>query len=160
MLASAASETMLRAGRETRLARPTLLTLSLVFWLWLTATLAELLAALIRAAAGRPQLTAAEGVLTLVGAAALMLTPAVLWIRHLRHGIWQSSPRALELAWRLRRAALVGGVSYVLASLTVRLIVLLYEPAPELAWDGWTVFFALVLSGASGAGWLAAKNRA
>jgi len=160
MLASAASETMLRAGREMQLARPTLVTLSLVFWLWLTATLAELLAALIRAAAGRPQLTAAEGVLTLVGAAALMLTPAVLWIRHLRHGVWQSSPRALELASRLRRAALVAGVSYVLASLAVRLFVLLYEPAPELAWEGWSVFFALVLFGASAAGWLAAKNRA
>jgi serine/threonine-protein kinase len=160
MLASAASETMLRASRETRLARPTLLSLSLVFWLWLTATLAELLAALIRAAAGRAQLTAAEGVLTLVGAAALMLTPAVLWIRYVRHGIWQSSPRALELASRLRRAALVAGVSYVVASLLVRLIVLLYEPAPELAWEGWTVFFALVLFGASAAGWLAAKTRA
>jgi serine/threonine-protein kinase len=159
MLAGATGETMLRAGRDSRLARPTLVTLTVVFWLWLTGTLADLLATLIRVAAGRAELTSAEAILTLVGAAALMLTPIVLWVRHLRHGIWQSSPRALELATRLRRAALVGGALYVITTLAVRLTVQLYEPAPELSWGGWSVLFAAVLFGASAGGVLLGKGR-
>jgi hypothetical protein len=114
---------------------------------------------LIRVAAGRAELTSAEAILTLVGAAALMLTPIVLWVRHLRHGIWQSSPRALELATRLRRAALVGGALYVITTLAVRLTVQLYEPAPELSWGGWSVLFAAVLFGASAGGVLLGKGR-
>jgi serine/threonine protein kinase len=151
MLASGSSTMNLaRAGRDSKLARPSIVVLSFVGWLWVTAALADVIAAAIRAIGNRTDLAGAESALVMAGAVAAMMTPAVLWIRHLRLGVWHSSPRSVDLAARLRRAALFMATTYAILALAVRMFeVVVNRNTAGLGWPIWSfaLFAASLVAG-------------
>ena len=79
-----ATQTLARATREARLARPSIVVLTGFGWLLAMGALVDGIAAAIRWLGSGGDLNAAEVALTVLGAAALTLTPLVLWLRQLR----------------------------------------------------------------------------
>lgn len=110
-----------RATREAKIARPTLVVLSLVAYAWTTGCVIELARAIFRALGrGGTPLAAAEelGITVVVGA--FSVTPVIFWVRHLM-SIWTNSMRAVRIAEMLRRLTLWATTPYAFASLIVHL---------------------------------------
>jgi hypothetical protein len=94
-------EAVARASRHARRARPFIVGLSVLGFLWLSAFLFELLLATAEWAV--VEVTLSERRLVFIGVLAVILTPFIFWIRHLVRRVWQNSVRALELAHLLTR---------------------------------------------------------
>lgn len=116
-----ATAAMAANAREAKLARPAIVMLT-VSGLGLSLALAvDVVASVIRLVAGR-DLTATEAVLTAVAALLVLATPAVLWTRFLARKVWVSTPKAIDLAHRLRRAVLGAAAGYGMAALVVHVV--------------------------------------
>lgn len=143
-----------RAARHARRARPFIIGLSVLAFVWLASSLFDLV--LVSSAAAGAELTLFEQRLIFVGVLAVATTPAVFWGRHLVRRVWQHSVRALELAHLLSRTIGAGLAALATGSLLVTLFV-------NLGWSTGESFLArtlplwLGLLGA-GAGWLIAAG--
>lgn len=104
-------------GRDVHFARPRVALLSVGAFVWLSAGLVTLLVAAIELL-GKGAVTTPELVLSGVGALALMLTPTVLWVRHLAR-VWSSSPRIIELGEQLKVGLVASTLAYGALSLLV-----------------------------------------
>jgi serine/threonine-protein kinase len=147
----AANQTVARMAREAKMARPTIVAFSIIGWVLLTALAVEAIAAAIRWLGESGNLTPGEATLSVLGAVAATLTPGVLWIRYVLRKVWTSTPRAIELGFRLRRTVLAGAALYGFAALTVSLLeVLVRREAHGISWPGWAlVEFVVALTAAA-----------
>jgi serine/threonine-protein kinase len=145
-----------RTQESVRVARPGLLLFTSMGFLWLLASLAVAVGSSIRYArddAG--DLSQVESALSLVGVAAALVTPLVLWLRHLLRVVWPSTPRSLETMARLRATVLYGAAAYGIAALFVQvLLVLLQRHGAFVARPIWTLFAVVVGLATSVASWL------
>jgi tRNA A-37 threonylcarbamoyl transferase component Bud32 len=135
-----ATQTLARATREARLARPTIVLLTAFGWLLAMGALVDGIAAAIRWLGAGGDLTTAEVALTVLGAAAVTLTPMILWLRQLSRKVWKSTPLAMQLAQRLRRTVLLGAAAFGVAHLIVRLMeTVVRREVERVNWPGWTL---------------------
>lgn len=153
-----------RHAMEVRLARPTIVGLSVLGGLWLVWSLAAAVAGVVRIARGggaTANLTGSESAFLLSGIACALATPAALVVRHVRRVVWSNSVRAVELADRLRRPVVVALVAYGFGSLLVRFgESVLLRRAAGVAWPVWDLLlFVLSLGMAAGAFWVDERER-
>jgi serine/threonine-protein kinase len=117
------SNSVARASRHARRARPFIVVLSVLGFLWLCASLLELILA--SSAALGVEVTLSERRLVFIGVLGVIITPAIFWSRHLVRRVWQNSVRALELAHVLSRVIASGlaglAVGAMLATLGINL---------------------------------------
>ncbi len=113
---------MMRSTRGVKRARPTIVVMTLLGYLWLLAGLIDALAGIVRLLRGRESnVTRPEALLITLGAAAATVTPLILWIRQLARW-WGNSVRAVQLADRMRRVMTVSIASSGIGALIIRLI--------------------------------------
>jgi serine/threonine protein kinase len=150
-----------RTQESVRVARPGLLLFTSLGFLWLLASLAVAVGSAIRYAREEgADLSQVEAMLCLVGVAAGLVTPLVLWLRHLLRVVWPSTPRSLETMARLRATVLYGAAAYGIAALFVQvLLVLLQRHGSYVARPIWTLFVVLVGLATSAAAWLLTSSR-
>ena len=141
--------------RAVQLARPAIVIQTLLGVIALLAGVVDTVAAAIRMASqGRTVLTPAEVTLTLVGALAALLTPCMLWVRHLRKTVWVSSPRAVAVSERTRQSLLLAAAAYGVTALFVHVLeVLIRRDAAGMAWPGWNIVLFLVSASVGAASW-------
>lgn len=115
------SKEMARASREAKLARPMLVSLSLVAYAWTMGCVVELGIEGTRlfSHAGGP-VTETEHLVIIVTAAALSITPIVFWSRHVVNA-WRNSVRAVAVAQLLQRLVLAATIPYAFLALALRL---------------------------------------
>jgi serine/threonine protein kinase len=116
------AESVLAATREARSARPMLVTLSLLAYVWLVGGTIGIVADVVRLVRGTGStLSATEAILVATGTVVATATPGVLWVRHVARRIWSNSVRAVALARRLRRALFASVAAYGFGALAVHL---------------------------------------
>ena len=121
MLASLAHTPNTASETPAKMARPTVVLLGTVVFLWLTFGFVDALAGVVRYFhAG--ELTVTEGVLLLLGSVLAATTPAVLFTLHVKRVVWPNSVRAMVLASDLRRTTAVGLVSYGAGAFVLRVV--------------------------------------
>jgi serine/threonine protein kinase len=150
-----------RTQESVRVARPGLLLFTSLGFLWILASLAVAVASAIRSAReDGSDLSQVEAALCLIGVAAALVTPLVLWLRHLLRVVWPSTPRSLETMARLRATVLYGAAAYGIAALFVQvLLVLLQRHGSFVARPIWTLFAVAVGLATSAASWLLSSAR-
>lgn len=116
-----------RATREAKLARPTLLFISLVIYLWLVGCFVDLGSASLAFLRNEQGPTATEKLVVAITVIAISLTPLVFWIRHLG-SVWGNSVRSVDLAQVLRRVVLSATIPYAFLALTLRVLQPLSDP--------------------------------
>jgi serine/threonine protein kinase len=91
---------------------------------------------------------------------ALMATPTLLGVRHLRQQVWNNSPKVSRAATVMRAVLLASMSAYGAAALVVRLVdavlsrlvtMRLAWPASAAAWPAWSIVYLLVGAVAAGA---------
>jgi hypothetical protein len=150
-----------RTQESVRVARPGLLLFTSLGFLWLLASLAVAVGSSIRyARADTSDLSQVEAALCLVGVGAALVTPLVLWLRHLLRVVWPSTPRSLETMARLRATVLYGAAAYGIAALFVQVfLVLLQRNGSFVARPIWTLLVVIVGLAVSAASWLLTSSR-
>jgi serine/threonine protein kinase len=116
----APAEELARIARDSRLARPLLVLLSVLGFVWAAACAdAALLSVL--AASDPPDSGPKLGrVLTVAGGTLVVLAgPFILWLRHVKR-VWQSTPTAIGLSRSLSRTMLAALVTYAVIALAMR----------------------------------------
>jgi hypothetical protein len=117
---------------------------------------------------GPAALSDRELVLVILALSSTAVTPAVLWIRHLKRTVWQNSVKVQELLRRVRRVTVAAIAAYGLAALAVRAIdtvvarfsdSALVGAAGGPAWVPFNVIFGLVAAFAGALAWLADRYR-
>ncbi len=114
------SNALARTTRHARRARPQIIALSGVAFVWLLSGLFDLVLTS-TTTAGRI-LTPSEVWLVFGGIFAVAVTPTVFWIRHLMRRVWNHSVRALRLSYAMVRILGAGLGGYGAASLTLTLV--------------------------------------
>lgn len=141
-------------SRDVRWARPGLALMSAAAFLWVAVGLVTALVAAIELfGGGSGALTTTELVLSGVGTLALMLTPSVLWCRHLAR-IWGSTPRVMALGDQLRASLLAAAVGYgVLMLLRSFSNAVLRDASFDVAAPPWIMGVYAVSLGLGALGW-------
>lgn len=138
--ATVQSANMEEATRAVKLARPGLVFFTGLGGLWLLAGTLVTVASAIRLIRGGADLTQSEAVISLIGAACALGTPAVLWVRHLGREVWPSTPRSIEAQQRLRRTVLYSAATAGIGALFVQLFEVVAKRHGEgLARPGWAL---------------------
>jgi hypothetical protein len=138
--------------QSVKVARPGLLVFTGVGFAWLLANVAVAVGGAIRLTrAEGSDLTQAEAVLSVVGVTAALVTPLVLWLRHLMKEVWPSTPKSLELMARVRGTVLYSAAAYGIAALAVELAFAIVERRSAMVarpiWQLGTFLVALVTAG-------------
>jgi len=142
-------------------ARPGLLFFTGLGFLWLLTNLVVATGSAIRVVRGDgSELGQTEVVLFIVGAAAALITPLVMWIRYLVREVWPNTPRAIELMGRIRRTVLYSAAAYAIVALFLQLsLVVIQRHSSAIAHPVWALLtFVLALLAALGT-WLATRSR-
>jgi serine/threonine-protein kinase len=137
---AASSQTMAATARNVRLARPGLVFFTGLglFWIYVNAMVAA--ASIIRLVRGT-DLTQSEVTLALIGVSAALVTPFVLWVRHLKREVWPNTPRAIEIVSRMRRTVLYSATSYGLAAALVQTFEgIVVRNGSGVSRPGWAIF--------------------
>ena len=150
----AESNSVARATRHARRARPFIVLLSVLVLVWLASSLLELILA--SASAAGAEVTSSERYLVFLGVLTMTITPAVFWGRHLVRRVWQHSVRALELAHLLSRMVGSGMTALAMGALLIALFVNLGWSTGESFWPRTLPFWLSLVGG--GLGWLVASG--
>jgi serine/threonine protein kinase len=137
-------------ARTVRLARPGLVFFTTLGFFWAFVNVVVVAASLVRVVRDT-DLSAAEVTLSMVGVLATLLSPAVIWIRHVRRDVWPSTPRSVEMVVRLRRLVLYSAAAYGLGAVLVQLFEgVVGRNGLGVARPGWSlfVFFIALIVGA------------
>lgn len=127
-----------------RYARPTIVVTSLVLATGIVSGVASALAGAVRLLHG-DDLTMTESVLLGVACLFALLTPASLYVAHVKRAIWPNSVRAVTLASDLRRSLGASLVTYGALMLGVRVVfTLVLRDAKSLASGAWDIVLFLV----------------
>jgi serine/threonine protein kinase len=149
-LPGAAQTNLWRATREATMARPMIVLLTIVAYVWLVAGLIDALAGVVRLVRGPfANLTRVETVLISVGSFLATVTPLIAWIRYLAQR-WNNSVRALQLSDGMRRVTTATIATSGIAALAVRLIEVIGRgQAADIAWPIWSplLFGASLMAG-------------
>ena len=153
---SAPSFVQEREARDAKMARPTIVTLTAVITLWFLGGFVDALGGMVRVfRAG--DITLTEAILLALGSGFLALTPAVLFILHVRKSVWPNSVKALELAYDLRRTAAAAFIGYGAAAIASRLLeTIVLRSSADLGGGVWDTslfvvsFFAAMVAGGVG----------
>jgi serine/threonine-protein kinase len=116
-----------RDTREAKLARPTILTLTIALYAWIAGCLIDSGAAAFAFMRGAASVTPTEKVIVTTIVLLVSLTPVVFWIRHVG-STWGNSVRSVELARLLRRIVLWATVPYGFLALAIRVLAPLTDP--------------------------------
>ena len=157
MVASAGSaESLKKEARAAQLARPMIIALTVGLALWLLVGFVDALGGVVRFFRDG-ELTLTEAVLLTVGSAFAAITPAVLFILHVRKAVWPNSVKALELATDLKRTAAAALATYGVAAVVVRVVyTVVLRHAVELTSGAWDTalflasFLGALLAGGAG----------
>jgi serine/threonine-protein kinase len=138
--------------QSVKVARPGLLVFTGVGSAWVLANVAVAVGGLIRLVRGESSdLSQAEAILAVVGVTAALVTPLVLWVRHLMREVWPSTPKSLELMARVRGTVLYSAAAYGIAALGIELALAVVERRSALVarplWPLLTFVVALVTGG-------------
>jgi serine/threonine-protein kinase len=126
----------MRTQREARGARPALVLITIVGYLWCAALLISGIADAIRFSkatlvrvAGAPvdgaaltlggKLTANESLLVALGVFAATVTPLLIWVRHLARRVWPNTASSVAFAGRAKTSLAAGIVTYGLCMLAL-----------------------------------------
>jgi serine/threonine-protein kinase len=149
-LPGAAQTHLWRATREAKMARPMIVLLTIVAYLWLVAGLVDALSGVVRLVRGpMSNLTKIETVLITVGSFIATLTPLIVWIRHLARR-WNNSVHAVQVSDVMRRVTTAAIATSGIGALAVRLIEVVGRgQAADIAWPVWSplLFGASVTAG-------------
>ena len=141
---SAPSLVQQRETREAKLARPTIVTLSATIAAWFLVGFVDALGGAVRMFR-TGDLTLTEAILLGLGSGFLAVTPAVLFVLHVRKVVWPNSVKAVELADDLRRTAGAALAGYGAAAIAVRAFdTVLLRQSSELSAGAWDVGLFLV----------------
>jgi serine/threonine-protein kinase len=155
--------TLQQTQQSVKVARPGLLAFTGLGFAWLLANVAVAVGGIIRTLRGEASdLSQTEAVLSIVGVTAALVTPLVLWVRHLMREVWPSTPKSLELMARLRGTVLYSAAAYGIAALTVELAFAVIERRSALvARPIWSLFTFVVAAVTAGVSWwmLSARRR-
>jgi serine/threonine-protein kinase len=133
-----------------RLARPGLLLFSALGFIWLLGNVTVAVAAFMRLLRSSDDLTQSESVLVPIGVFTAIVTPLVVWIRHLAREVWPNTPKSVELAAQLRKAILYSACAYAFAALIVQFLeTIVNRDADGVARPAWALvaFQAALLVG-------------
>jgi serine/threonine-protein kinase len=131
----AQTQQALRAQREVRSARPLLVVVTLVGYLWLIAAISTAAADALRWSRGYSgQLTNSEAVLISLIAFVATITPAGIWVRHLEKAVWRNTVTAVAFSKRARVSLAIALSTQGVLTLAVNLVeaLLLRAPAGHL----------------------------
>jgi serine/threonine-protein kinase len=115
--------------REAKLARPTMVFLTLVAYVWLLGCFIDAGTSALAALRGVNGSTPTEKLVVGIVTVATSLAPLVFWLRHIRQ-VWGNSVRAVALARTLRRLVLWATIPYAFVALTLRVAL----PLSDLRW--------------------------
>jgi hypothetical protein len=116
-----------RATREAKLARPTLLFISFVIYVWAVGCLVDIGSASLAFLRNEQGPTPTEKMVVSIIVVTISLTPLVFWIRHLG-SVWGNSVRSVELAQVLRHVVLSATIPYAFLALALRVFAPLADP--------------------------------
>jgi serine/threonine protein kinase len=147
--------------QSVRVARPGLLAFSGLGFAWLVANVAVAVGGVIRLTRGdTSDLSQVEAVLSILGVTAALVTPLVLWVRHLARDVWPSTPKSLELMARLRGTVLYSAAAYGIAALVVELgFAIIERRSAMIARPVWALFMFVVGLGTAVVSWLMLSAR-
>jgi serine/threonine-protein kinase len=131
----AQTQQALRAQREIRSARPLLVLVTLVGYLWIVAAISTAAANMMRFTRGASgQLTNSEAILLSLVAFVATITPMGIWVRHLEKQVWRNSVLAVAFSKRARTALAIALSTQGLLSLSANLVevLVLRQPAGQL----------------------------
>jgi serine/threonine protein kinase len=142
----------LRVQREVRSARPILVVLTLVGYIWLVAAISTAAADALRWSRGiQGRITDSEAILILLVAFVATLTPVGIWVRHLEHHVWRNTVTSVEFARRARTSLAVALSTHGILALATNLIesLVLRQTAGQLqaAYDAPTVVVSILAGG-------------
>ena len=127
-----------RETREAQLARPLIITVSLLAFAVVVAGLTDAVASIVSTLTGEPIVSHLTSILILVGVVATLLTPLVLYMRWVAKQVWGSSVRAIAHSRKLRLATFTALSTYGGLALIVRFVEGVLRQSPhEIAWNGW-----------------------
>jgi serine/threonine-protein kinase len=140
---------IMRATREIKRARPTIVLLTLIGYGWVLAGLIDALAGTVRMLRGaQSNITRPEAMLIALGSVAATATPLMLWIRQLAKG-WGNSMRAIQLADRMRRVIAWSVATSAACALAIRIVQGAFRnEAQGIAWPVWSVALFVASIGA------------
>jgi len=159
----AQTQQALRAQREIRSARPLLVLVTLVGYIWLVTAISTASADVLRSSKGLSgQLTHSEAILIALAAFVATITPAGLWVRHLERQVWRNTVTAVAFSRRakvsLAIALLTQGVLSLSANLIEVLILRQYAGQLQNVCSASSTF-ASIVAGAT-TFWVLGKKRA
>lgn len=106
-------------GDEVRVARPTIVFAMIGLALWFVVGVVTAIGGFVRMRRDG-ELTFAETLMMIIGAAATGITPFILATVRIRKNVWQSSPKSMDLAADLRRMVLGAFASLGIGALAIR----------------------------------------
>jgi serine/threonine-protein kinase len=115
--------------REAKLARPTMVFLTLVAYVWLLGCFVDAGTSGFAALRGVNGSTSTEKLVVGIITVAISLAPLVFWLRHVRR-VWGNSVHSVALAKTLRRLVLAATVPYAFVALALRV----WNPLTDLRW--------------------------
>ncbi len=142
-----------REARDAKIARPMIVTLTSIIAGWFLIGFVDALGGAVRMFR-TGDLTLTEAILLGLGSGFLAVTPAVLFILHVRKVVWPNSVKAVELADDLRRMAGAAFIGYGAAAILSRAFdTIVLRQSAALASGAWdAAFFAVSFAAALVAG--------
>jgi serine/threonine protein kinase len=141
---SASSQDFQREARDAKVARPMIVTLTAVIAGWFLIGFVDALGGAVRMFR-TGDITLTEAILLGLGSGFLAVTPAVLFILHVRKVVWPNSVRAVELADDLRRTAAAAFIGYGAAAILARAFdTIVLRESVALASGAWDASFFAV----------------
>jgi serine/threonine protein kinase len=105
---AAQTQHALRTQREVRSARPVLVLLTLIGYVWLVAAISTAATDALRWSRGlQGRITDSEAVLILLIAFVATVTPVGIWVRHLERHVWRNTVTSVAFARRARNSLAV-----------------------------------------------------
>ncbi|HEU5072766.1 MAG TPA: serine/threonine-protein kinase [Polyangiaceae bacterium] len=147
-------------AQGAKFSRPMVVVLSVTATLWVFAGLCDMAQATILLLGSEPKLTTVETWAILIGVAGVLITPLVLWYRHIAFKVWASTPRSMDLAERLWGAVTLSAAVYGFGAIGVRLYHGVYLREPEgTAWAGYAIVLYLVAALVGLSTWFGARMK-
>jgi serine/threonine protein kinase len=146
--------TAAQSAPTTTMARPTIVILGLLGFVWLVTGFVDGLAGVVRHFhAG--ELTVTESVLLFIGSLLAATTPGALFMVHVKKSVWRNSVKAMELATDMRRTMIAALVGYGVAAFVTRIVYTVFLRDSHALnaglWDA-TFFLASIIGAILGGG--------
>jgi serine/threonine-protein kinase len=158
----AQTQQAIRTQREIRSARPLLVLVTLVGYLWLVAAISTAAADAMRWSRGfAGQLTHSESVLISLIAFVATITPAGIWVRHLEKQVWRNTVTAVAFSRRAQASLVIALSTQGVLTLATNLVeaLVLRAPAGQLQTACSAPIIAASVLAAVGSFWIFGRKR-